>query len=62
MSELENINENISFDVQKKLHLLFCNTNIGEKVEKEIVDIVNNVFNEGMKHHRNDIVDSVTEK
>ena len=60
--KVENLNENISDDVQKKLHWLLCNTNIDKGSQVKLIQIVNDTFVEGTKNRRNDAIDSVTEE
>ena len=59
---MEDLNNNISDDVQKKLHWLLCNTNIAKDSQVKLINLINDSFIEGTKHHRNEAVDSVIEK
>jgi hypothetical protein len=61
-NKVNNLNGNISDDVQTKLHWLLCNTNITKETQVKLIGIINETFVEGTKYRRNEAVDSVTEK
>jgi len=48
-------------DIDKQLHLLFCNNDIDKKVERFLVDMMNDIFISGTKHKRNKTVDSLND-